>query len=161
MDLRPQPFREFFAKVGFKDSFGIDWEDELSIRWPAPGRSIAAGVVIRPTFATGFEYRCSTAGYTGDSEPSWQSGAGSITTDGSVSWTAQAVTNASLVSTVSSSAWAAVTGVVLTGSGVVQQQAVVTADFSAAPSPGDYDLVNTVTLADATTRVGTWRVKIR
>src|SRR5579863_8256195 len=161
MDLRPQPFREYFAKVGFKGPFAIDWEDELSVRWPAAGRYIAAGIIVRPTQATGFEYLCSTPGYTGDAEPSWQTPAGSTTSDGSVVWTAQPVTNGSLTSTVTGSAWAAVAGVTLTGSAFARQEATVVADFTAATSPNDYELVNTVTLVDGTTRVGTWRVKIR
>lgn len=159
---RAQPYQEFYLKLGETRPFGIDWEDFLSIRWLA-GRLAAASELIRPSQATGFQYICSTPGYTGDFEPPWPTASGGTVQDGAAVWTAQPVTTSSLIATVSASSWAAdsASGFILTGSSFAGQQTQIIVNAAAANAPGDYNVVNTITLSDGSTRMGTWRLKVR
>lgn len=162
LQQRPQPYAEYYAKIGAKLPFFIDWEDSLSVRWPGAGRSVA-GAFIRPTFATGLQYACTTPGYTGDDEPPWPTVAAATVNDGSAVWTAQAVTTGSLVATISSSAWAmqqSGSGIVLSAPALNGLVAQVLADFSAA-AQGDWDLINTIACTDGGNRPGQWRLKVR
>lgn len=161
MQQRPLPFKDYFLKVGAKLPFFIDWEDALSVRWLGSGRFAVAGVIVRPSQATGFQYLCSTPGYTGDDEPAWSASA--PVSDGSVVWTPEPVTTASLVSTIASSSWVVpiASGIGISGGALNGLVASIVADATSAIAPGDYDLVNTITLADNTNRPGTWRLKVR
>jgi hypothetical protein len=50
-------------------------------------QAYVVGDVVQPATPNSHEYRCTTAGTTGGSEPSWNTGSGSTTNDGSVVWT--------------------------------------------------------------------------
>ena len=52
-----------------------------------PTTPYGLGVVVVPTNANGFSYRCTTPGTSGATPPSWNTGAGTTTTDGTVVWT--------------------------------------------------------------------------
>jgi prepilin-type N-terminal cleavage/methylation domain-containing protein len=45
------------------------------------------GAVVVPATANGFLYRCTTPGISGNAPPTWNTGAGSTTNDGTVVWT--------------------------------------------------------------------------
>lgn len=162
MQQRPEPYKEYYAKIGGKLPFCIDWEDALPVRWPGAGRSVT-GAIVRPTRATGLQYQCTTPGYTGDNEPSWPTTAGQSITDGTAVWTAQAISASSLVATISASAWAMQqtgSGIALSAPALNGLVAQVLADFSAA-AIGDWDLINTISCSDGGNRPGTWRLKVR
>lgn len=76
-------------------------------RFREPGRLYELNDIVRPPVATGFEYKATTAGQTAGSlerpaEPRWPTKAGETVTDGSVVWTAQALTSGGLGRTVAS-----------------------------------------------------------
>jgi len=52
-----------------------------------PTGDAGAGSVVRPTSENGRHFKCTTAGTTGGSEPSWDTVIGNTTADGSVVWT--------------------------------------------------------------------------
>lgn len=65
-------------------------------------------VTVRPDkLGTGFQYRASTAGFSGKAEPSWPIVAARTVKDGSLVWICEAVDADSLVKTISSVAWRA------------------------------------------------------
>lgn len=66
-------------------------------------KDAATGSVVKPTVANDRHFKCTTAGTSGGSEPSWNTTLGGTTTDGSVVWTAiLALTVSSTVATVAS-----------------------------------------------------------
>ena len=56
----------------------------------APGRAYSLLDYVRPPTPTGFEYECTAAGQTGQSQPAWPDTIGETVEDGSVVWTARA-----------------------------------------------------------------------
>jgi uncharacterized phage protein (TIGR02218 family) len=50
-------------------------------------RDAKTGSVVRPTTQNGRHFKCTTAGTSGASEPSWNTTVGGTTTDGTVTWT--------------------------------------------------------------------------
>ena len=62
------------------------------------------GETTRPPaeLETGYEYECSTAGMTGPNEPNWDQ---ATVNDGSVVWTRQPISNASLARTIGAVTW--------------------------------------------------------
>jgi prepilin-type N-terminal cleavage/methylation domain-containing protein len=57
-----------------------------------PSTPYGLGVVVVPTNANGFSYRCTTAGTSNATPPTWNTGAGSTTNDNDVVWTQFGVT---------------------------------------------------------------------
>lgn len=157
MRQRPQPYAEYFLKVGEKVPFGIDWESWLEQRWLA-GRLYSLNYVLRPTHATGYEYKCTTAGYSGDSEPAWPA-TGTIA-DGSIVWTPQAISASSLSASIISAPWTAPGAIALTNQSLSSYKATVLVDTSGATAGQQYDVLNTLNLSDGTAKVGTWRIKV-
>lgn len=159
MQVRPLPFREYFLKVGEKVPLAIDWEAWLENRWVG-GRAYGSNVVVRPTLATGFEYKCTVPGYTASSEPSWPTTVGGTVIDGQVTWTAQAVTAASLTATVSSAPWSAPSGIAISSQSVTRYVAKVLVDTTTSSAGQNYDVLNTLNLSDGTQKIGTWRIRV-
>lgn len=158
MQQRPQPYSEYFLKVGAKVPFGLDWESWLENRWFA-GRLYSLNYVLRPTHATGYEYKCTTAGYSADAEPAWPT-TGTIA-DGTAIWTPQAVSAASLSATISSAPWSAPAGITVTNQVLSGYKSTALVDTSAASAGVDYDVLNTLNLSDGTSLPGVWRIKVR
>lgn len=52
-----------------------------------PTTPYGLGTVVVPASANGFMFRCTTAGTSGASSPTWNTSAGGTTSDGSVTWT--------------------------------------------------------------------------
>lgn len=128
----------------------IDWHDYVAnVR--LPGTTYAQNVLVRPlrAEATGLQYRCTTAGTT-SGQPSgrlrWPTTAGGAVTDGSVVWTAEALTSGSLRSTISTSAWPAVTGVTVTDQGSSDLR--YRANVAGGRSGQTYEIRHRVTLAN-------------
>lgn len=85
-------------------SWFFDFSNEC-FRFREPGRNYTADAVVRPPVATGYEYRATTGGQTAGSldrptVPRWPTTIGGTVTDGSVVWTAQALTSGGLARTV-------------------------------------------------------------
>lgn len=95
----------------------VDWHDWL-INTREPGVAVAVDFVMRPTrsMATGFQYRCTVAGVTSCLpffRLRWPHTVGGLIVDGSVSWTAEAIDDESLRTTVTDEIWTETPGVVL------------------------------------------------
>lgn len=87
----------------------IDLTDFCESRW---NNQRGAGIyrlndVVRPTEPnrTGYEYKATQAGQVGVVEPDWPIVIGESVTDGSVIWECQAISNASLMKTISTALW--------------------------------------------------------
>lgn len=87
--------------------WGFDWSGETFRFWRA-GTEYDAGVHVRPTIATGFEYVSSGAGQSnGKKEPKWPTTLTGSVVDGSITWTAVALSTSGLFRTISTSTWTA------------------------------------------------------
>lgn len=98
----------------------FDWHDFL-IRQPERGRAFAVNDRVRlpRSRSTGLQYRCTTAGVTGNKEPRWPTAAAGTVTDGTVVWTAEAIDANSLRTTILSEDFALDTGLTNGGESVV------------------------------------------
>ncbi|MEA3480056.1 MAG: hypothetical protein U9R60_17875 [Bacteroidota bacterium] len=65
------------------------WVEDLN-PWQA-SHAYLVDDLCRPITMNGHWYKCTTGGTSGGSEPSWNTGSGSTTTDGTVVWTEQGV----------------------------------------------------------------------
>jgi hypothetical protein len=85
--------------------FIVDTSQRVVSEWQ-PSSLYVASTVLRPTDVneTGFWYQNTAEGQSGPIEPSWSTPAGSVTQDGSLTWTAL-VPPASGEDTISSVAW--------------------------------------------------------
>jgi hypothetical protein len=89
--------------------FEFDWTQEFASYWAAGG-SFPQFSAIRPvSVTTGLEY-VSSGGQAGEEEPTWPTTIGGTVEDGSITWTAQALSNSSLRERISTASWPAVTG---------------------------------------------------
>lgn len=166
---RPLPFLEVFQAVGEKIRYKIDWEDWLALLW-VPGRAYDLNEIVRPTLIvsgravlapTGLQYKVTSAGASGNAPPVWPRTLAGTVTDGTITWTAEALATTSLETTVFTSSWPAVTGLTFSGAAIDGQSASNVVDTSSATSGNDYDVVNVVTMADGQIRRGTIRIKVR
>jgi len=90
--------------------YSIRWTNETFNFW-ASGEQYSLADRVRPSVANGYEYQCSQAGQTAqsteetDAEPIWPTTLGGAVTDGSVIWTAVAISTTGLRKTIASSTW--------------------------------------------------------
>lgn len=159
------PYREYFMRPGDNLDFAIEWSHWLSLRW-SPGLAFAAGSVIRPRSSTGFEYLTAGGGMTAAAaipsvEPKWPTALGGAVQDGSVIWTCQAISTASLVSSIVSSSWLSDAPVTNAGASLIGYKALVLANAPSNAIDGDYYLRNTILLANALQKVGVFLLKVR
>lgn len=89
--------------------YAVDFSAEC-VRYRLPDTTYALNTCVRPAKATGMQYRATTAGRSGTEEPRWPVTVGQTVQDGSVVWTAEAATTASLVRQVQSATWVPDTG---------------------------------------------------
>jgi phage-related protein len=82
-------FIEFFlARKGSYESFYFQNTAEAyrAVVW-ATGTAYSVGDIVRPVAANGRSYRCTSAGTSGGSEPTWGTAVNGTTGDGGVTWT--------------------------------------------------------------------------
>lgn len=141
-----EPFAEMPAKRSYHTiDYGIDWTAFLAKHWQQ-GTSYAANDRIRPRTPTGFEYEATTAGQSAAREPRWPTTLADTVADGSVVWTARALSTASLQTTVSASTWTADPGLTLSGSQLDGQLA--TTIVAGGNSGQTYSIYNRATFAN-------------
>lgn len=160
MQTGPQPYGEFYLRVGDRDFYGINFEGWLANRWQG-GQEILVGEVIRPSKANGYEFVCSTAGQTAADEPTWVLPIGATTNDGSAVWTCQAVGTDSLISTVANVNWVAPPGILAVEQTLVNQTASALIDATLAVLGTDYLVNVAATMADGEEKVGQLKFKVR
>lgn len=161
------PYREYLVRPGEILDFAIEWANWLANRWFA-GIPFAAASVIRPRVSTGFEYLTVAGGMTGAAaipavEPNWPSliNIGDTLIDGAVIWTKQAISNASLASTVGASVWTPDSPVTVSGQNLIGSRALVLATMPSNIPDGDYYLFNEITLANTVQKIGTFLLRSR
>lgn len=81
-------------------------------RYRDPDTDYSVNVRVQPRKPTGLQYNATTGGRTGAMEPRWPTTVGGTVTDGSVVWTAEAISSASLKRTLSSATWTVTSGIV-------------------------------------------------
>lgn len=130
----------------------------LCAKFWEPSKPYSAASTVRPTSSTGFEY-VATAGTSGSKEPRWPTVAGQTVIDGSVTWTAQAASTASLnVPTVPA---VPVTPSGLTVAGIsIADTTRILATFSGGTDGQDYEAAFTATI-NGNVRVRRVLVKVR
>ena len=141
---------------------GFDYSPDLVVNWAA-GTIFAEGDSIRPTDPTGFQYIASGNGQSGDCEPFWPQYLGGTVRDGSLLWTATAIGNESLRTTIDTSVWAEATSTITISNDVIVNtdgKQATAAMFAGGVSGETYDIVNTVTMLDGSVEVATLRLRI-
>jgi hypothetical protein len=159
------PYREYIHRPGEALDYGIEWSQWLANRWIA-GIPFAAGSVVRPSKANGYEYLTLAGGMSAAAaiplvEPVWPTAVGGIVIDGSIAWICQAISTASLVSTISSSIWTPDNPITQSAASLSGTRAIVIATNPANTADGDYYLRNFITLANSTTKEGIFLLRSR
>jgi hypothetical protein len=133
------------------------------VRVWAPGYVYGLDETVRPSSPTGLQYTA-TAGQSGAREPRWPDTVGGTVSDGSVTWTAEAIGNDSLLTTIASSSWQsfdsslAVSDELLVNTGGAQ---VATVQVSGGVMGSDYEVLNTITLEDGSVEESRLLVQVR
>lgn len=128
-------------------------------RYREPSTDYSLNTIVLPKRATGLQYKATTAGRSATAEPRWPATAAGTVTDGSVVWTAEAITTGSLLRTLSSAAWSADTGVTVGSPSTAGTRSTVL--ISGGTEGQDYDIVCTGTCSDGTLPVVTFRILVR
>lgn len=128
------------------------------VRYRDSNRDYANGTAVQPRKPSGFQYR-SSAGRTGSSEPLWPTVLGRTVQDGSVTWTAEAISADSLTRTVSSVAWTADAGVTVTPITLTGNLASVL--ISGGEDGQDYAVECVATCSDPTKPVVPLNIQVR
>lgn len=154
MDERGGPYVRVEPKRSFdKVPIQIDWHDYVARLW-RPGAAFATGTRIRPSRsrATGLQYNASVGGVTGSRPPVFPKVSGATVVDGSVTWTAEAVSSASLRTTIADDEWPTVDGVSLSDeqSGDFVYEIMV----DGGTSGQEYEIAHQVTLANGEEKEG-------
>ena len=128
-------------------------------RYREPNTDYMTGTRVQPLRSTGLEYNASTGGRTGTSEPRWPTTVGQTVTDGSVVWTAAAISSGSLVRTLSSVVWTLDTGI--TKSAQTEQGTKSTAVISGGTLGQTYMVRVDGTFSDSTVRTATFWISVK
>jgi len=140
--------------------WGFDFTGYLTNEW-SEGTVFLVGDVIRPADSTGYEY-ISSGGQSGSSEPRWPRTLASTVTDGSITWTAQAISNDSLRTTIDTSVWFAPTDISISVEQVYDTDGMqmTSALIGGGVAGESYDVLNTVTFDDGSVEVSIIRVSV-
>lgn len=127
--------------------YAVDFEEECVRQWQA-WQDFATGVcirVFRPGQASGYEFRASTGGRSGGRHPAFLTGQPVI--DGSVIWTPQAISSASLLRSIAGTPiWTADAGVTVSGESVSDFKAL--AKIGGGTDAEDYSVEVTAVASD-------------
>jgi hypothetical protein len=151
-------------RYGF-DYAGYDAESGswgFLVRTWSPGTVFPSPIKVRPSLPTGLQYS-SAGGQSGQTEPRWPGTVGGTVTDGSVTWTAEAISNDSLKATIVTSAWATDDSGITADNGALTNTngaQIVAVDVSDGTSGQTYFVTNTVTLSDGTVEQSALEVAI-
>lgn len=132
-------------KVGDRVPVTLDFTQLAARRW-RPAALFALSDVIRGKNA-GFEFVASNAGQTSDKEPRWPKAIAATIQDGSILWTAQDVSVASLIKTLVSALWSAPAGITITGESTDAVKQTATA-YIQADAIGLYQVTIAPTFSD-------------
>jgi hypothetical protein len=152
-------------RQGERKDWGFNWTHELARKWK-PDQPYALAIAVRPTGKdgqTGLEYLVTTAGQTGSEEPEWPLDSGDTVTSGTVTFTAQAISTASLEDSIDTSTWAAVEPAItvddedISATAGLQQTSAFVAGGVVRRT---HDIVNTVTTLGGREFEGVLRLKI-
>lgn len=129
--------------------YAVDFESVCARHWDR-WTDFSAGQRIRvflPGAASGYEFEATTAGRTGGRSPIWPSSASAIVRDGSVVWTARALSSASLLRSFSGTPiWTASTGITVSSVSAVGLKA--TANLAGGLHGSDYSVTIAATGSD-------------
>lgn len=125
----------------------ITREIDTARRWRA-GAIHAQGTRIRPTRTSGFEFEALNGGQSGTREPKFAGPVDNELADGSITWAARAVSNASLRKTIATVEWEADPSITVSGETVVTTagEQSFTAYFEPAQA-GTFELIAWVTFS--------------
>ena len=133
---------------GAKEKHGVDFTAKLTRFWFA-NRDFTTNIAVRPLVSTGYQYRATTGGHSGAKEPLWPKTLAATVTDGSVIWTAEAISTTSLTTTVASiPTWTVDTGLTASDTALNGQVAEAVIDAASATDGVDYSVLVTATLSD-------------
>jgi hypothetical protein len=134
--------------VGEKTPRELDLADVCASTWE-PGRVYENGVRVRPASKpSGFEY-VSTAGQSAHREPKWPLTIDASIIDGSVTWTAKAISNASLSRTIATAVWTAPVGITISNQSLINTNgAQRTKAYIQGDGAGNYEVSALVTFSD-------------
>lgn len=139
-------------------TYGFDFGQECA-RIRRADETYATNTRVRPGQRNGFQYNASTGGRSGTREPRWPTTVGATVQDGSVTWTCEAVSNASLERTVSGTpAWTADTGLTVASPSVNGEIAL--AAISGGTLGQQYMVRCAATLSDGNVLVGAFMLRI-
>jgi hypothetical protein len=103
--------------IGARLPLTVDWTDVCANRW-ASGEVRGQDEVIRPESSNGAQYRIANladAGQSSAEEPAWavNETLGTVYLDGTILWTAEAISNASLDRVIVTSSWEVEDGITI------------------------------------------------
>jgi hypothetical protein len=133
--------------AGENRPYGFDWTVFLANRWRA-NSPFALDARVRPStelLHTGFEYNSSGGQTSGKKEPTWPKVLNATVIDGSIRWTAVAMSEDGLLETIVSSTWDVPAEVTDTTDTFVDEPGrQATSIFLASATPGVYTITNEI-----------------
>jgi hypothetical protein len=136
--------------------YAVEFESHCT-KLREPNTTYALDARVRPARATGLQYKA-TAGVTGTDEPRWPTAATLTVVDGSVTWTAEAMSSGSLARTLASCIWTLDSGI--TASGQIDTATRSLAIISGGVLGQRYSVRVDATFTDGTVRTELFTIKI-
>ncbi len=145
------PIDEFEQDPADVLDYAVGFAD-MCVRYREPDTAYAANVCVRPARSTGLQYKATTAGRSGNQEPRWPEVAGQTVQDGSVVWTAEAITTSSLLRTLSSATWTPDAGLTASAPAIDAEACAAVANISGGALGQSYLVRVAATFSDGKTR---------